>query len=156
MTTFAVRTESDTNLVLKSLVARAKRDRFTPGYKATDAEALGLLVAGYFQWDGVAILRTASRALEDANFHKESAVLDGLAAKYAPDPESYIDDDMRKALFAALKEASVGTDRATRLAFINKIVRRDGHDVDSLSRRAVYPLRYREFGQVMDVLNLLK
>lgn len=144
------------NIALKSVIERAKRERFTTGYKATDAEALGLLIASYFQWDGVAILQTASRALEDANFHTDAAVLDGLAAKYSPDPESYIDDDMRKALFAALRDANVDTDRETRLAFINKIVRRDGHDVDSLSRRAVYPLRYREFGQVMDVLNLLK
>lgn len=148
---------TDTNLSLRVLVNRAKRDRFTTGYKATDAEAMGLLVAGFFNHDGVAILRTASSALEDANFHQDAAVVDRLVARHAPDPESPIDDEMRKALFAALKDANVdANDRDTRLAFINKVVRRTGPAVDSLSRRAVYPLRYREFGQVMDVLDLLK
>ena len=149
-------TATAANLALKNLIVRAKIDRFTTGYKATDAEALGLLVAGYFEHDAVPILRTAEAALEDANFHRDAAVVGQLAAKYSPDPESYIDDDMRKALFAALKDASVDVDRDTRLAFINKIIRRSGADVDSLSRRAVYPLRYREFGEVMAVLDVLK
>ena len=56
---------------LKQMIDRQKKDFFMPEYqdKVTDEEALGLIVSHYFEWDGLAILKTLSSALEDANFH---------------------------------------------------------------------------------------
>lgn len=42
---------------------------------ASDAEALGLVIARYFEWDGLQILETSRRALEDANFHTEAEII---------------------------------------------------------------------------------
>ena len=39
-----------------------------------------MMVAHYLKWDGGAIIRAFSSALEDANFHKENAE---IKAKYA-------------------------------------------------------------------------
>lgn len=58
---------------------RIKRESFVKGYKATDAEALGMLVSKFFEWDGLAVLRTAQYALEDANFHTESGQVADMA-----------------------------------------------------------------------------
>lgn len=58
-----------------------KRTSFVKDYTATNEEAMGLLVSKFFEWDGVAILKSASYALEDANFHTESAVIDELVNK---------------------------------------------------------------------------
>lgn len=38
-----------------------------------DADAVGIMVSNYLEWDGAAIIRAFSSALEDANFHKENA-----------------------------------------------------------------------------------
>lgn len=67
--------------VLSALVERVKLSSFVPGYKATDQEAVGLLVARVFKWDGCAILDAAALALEDANFHKEAAAVAAMAGK---------------------------------------------------------------------------
>ena len=37
--------------------------------RATDADALGIIVAKYLKWDGCDIMETMFSALEDANFH---------------------------------------------------------------------------------------
>ena len=69
---------------LKEMIDKQKKVSFVPDYvdKATDEEALGLIVSNYFQWDGLAILKTLSSALEDANFHTENekiqAIIDEL------------------------------------------------------------------------------
>ena len=65
--------------LLAEMVASVKQASFVRGYKATDAEALGLLIARFFKWDGLAILRAAQYALEDANFHAESAKVAAMA-----------------------------------------------------------------------------
>jgi hypothetical protein len=44
----------------------------------TEADVLGLMLSEHFQWNGVAILETAAWALEDANYHRECAVVLGL------------------------------------------------------------------------------
>jgi hypothetical protein len=66
---------------IRTEIEHVKTDGFTKDYQASDEEALGIVLAQFFEWDGVAVLKTASYALEDANFHTESAVLDDLAAK---------------------------------------------------------------------------
>lgn len=65
--------------LLADMVASVKENSFIKGYTATDAEALGILIARFFQWDGLAILRAAQYALEDANFHGESAKVSDMA-----------------------------------------------------------------------------
>jgi hypothetical protein len=65
--------------LLADMVASIKAHSFVKDYKATDAEATGLLIARFFLWDGPAILRAAQYALEEANFHSESARVSGMA-----------------------------------------------------------------------------
>lgn len=66
---------------LRPLVERMKKETFVPGYNATDAEALGVAVSKFFKWDGFEVLRTAQAALEDANFHAESAAVGKMAER---------------------------------------------------------------------------
>ena len=54
--------------VMPTLLNAIKEKAFVNGYKATDAEALGLVVSKYSQWDAGSILAVTSEALEDANF----------------------------------------------------------------------------------------
>lgn len=62
------------DLMLKNIKAKS----FVKGYEASDEEAMALLVSKFFEWNGDAILKTASLALEDANFHKESGIVEAL------------------------------------------------------------------------------
>lgn len=75
----------DFNGPLRLLIDRKKVEAFTPDYrdKATDEEALGIMVSVFLQWDGVAIMRTLAAALEDANFHSECALVLRMADKAA-------------------------------------------------------------------------
>jgi len=54
--------------VLPTLLTAIKEKAFVKGYKATDAEALGLVVSKFSKWDAGSILAVTSEALEDANF----------------------------------------------------------------------------------------
>lgn len=65
---------------LKNLIEKKKDEAFRSEYrsKATDEEALGLIISSYFQWNGLAILRTLYSALEDANFHRENKAIQAL------------------------------------------------------------------------------
>lgn len=54
--------------VMPTLLNAIKEKAFVDGYKATDAEALGLVVSKFTQWDAGSILAVTSEALEDANF----------------------------------------------------------------------------------------
>ena len=56
------------NRPLKVLVEQKKKEAFIEPNKATDEEALGILIATYFEWDS-RIIRCFLEALEDANFH---------------------------------------------------------------------------------------
>lgn len=139
--------------IVQTLVDTIKRDSFTEGYKATDAEAFGLLMARYFGWDS-RILDAAARALEDANFHTESGQVAEMyqATLHADDDEPY-DDDMRKALFARLGEVyGRGLTRTERLAKLSTIVERP---VLTMSVRTTNPLTRGEFARAMRVLDTL-
>lgn len=143
-------------LRLRALISEQKRESYTPGSFPSDADALGGLVAAYFLWDGLAILRTAEAALTDANFHADAAVVAEMAGKYEPTDDEPIDQPLRSALFAALRDhygPAVGKDRDRRLGIVNKIVRREGPGVDSFSDRARFPLTRGEAKLVLDVLN---
>jgi hypothetical protein len=65
--------------LLAEMVASVKQTAFVKGHQATDPEALGLLIARFFQWDGLSVLRAAQYALEDANFNAESAQVSAMA-----------------------------------------------------------------------------
>jgi hypothetical protein len=56
-----------------------KRD--SSGYTVSDEEAMGLLISNFFEWDGLAILKTTYSALEDANFHTENETIKMLIEK---------------------------------------------------------------------------
>ena len=72
-------TEHHFAAAVRAEVDRVRAESFVPGYAATDPEALGVALAHYFQWDGLALLRTAQYALEDANYHTESALVGRMA-----------------------------------------------------------------------------
>ena len=56
-------------MTLKQLIQDKKNTAFVGDYNASDDEALGLLIAQYFAWNGEQIFRTMFYAMEDANFH---------------------------------------------------------------------------------------
>jgi hypothetical protein len=58
---------------LQELVDTVKKESFTGDYKASNREALGILISTYLQWDGHAILEASMLALENANFHSEAS-----------------------------------------------------------------------------------
>jgi hypothetical protein len=60
---------------LQALIDERKNLSFVEGYQATDEEGLGLVIAHHFEWDGLAILKSAMYALEDANFHTEAGLI---------------------------------------------------------------------------------
>ena len=68
---------------IKILIYEKKTSAFIPEYseKATDQEALGIMISQYFEWNGVAILETLYNALEDANFHTENQVIEAMIEK---------------------------------------------------------------------------
>ena len=66
---------------LQELVDGIKKQSFTEGYKATDQEALGILISTYFEWDGLRCLEALGFALENANFHSENEVVQDLIKK---------------------------------------------------------------------------
>lgn len=139
-------------LALANLINRAKREYYTTGYRATDSEALGLLVSKYFNWDGEDILRTAESALEDANFHRQAAAVAEMADALKPsisDTDSIRDHpEFRTAIHAGYTERGYkATDRARRLASMSKIV---GREVSSVNTLNVGEARH-----VLEVLNSL-
>ena len=63
---------------IQKLLSEQKKSSFVTGHKASDSEAMGLIVAHHFEWDGIRILEALGYALEDANFHSENEVVQGL------------------------------------------------------------------------------
>ena len=66
--------------LLRLVIDDVKINSFTDGYWATDEEALGLIIARVFDWDGVAIVKALGYALEDANFHTLRDIIDEVAS----------------------------------------------------------------------------
>lgn len=62
-------------MILKQLIEHKKKTSFVDGYDASDAEALGLLISQYFNYDGEEIFNTLYNAMEDANFHEFNAIM---------------------------------------------------------------------------------
>lgn len=66
---------------LREVIDRRKAESFSDPSKVKDTEALGIAIASFFDWDGVAILEVAVAALEDANFHTEAGLIDDMLTK---------------------------------------------------------------------------
>lgn len=75
--------ETPMNIELKKLIQAQIKQSFIPEYQstATDSDALGLMLAHYFEWDGLEILKAAYSALEDSNFHTENRKIDAMIKK---------------------------------------------------------------------------
>jgi hypothetical protein len=71
--------------VLADLVQEQKEKSFQDPSSATDPEALGILISNYYEWDGLRIMRAFQFALEDANFHTESAMVMEMADRLERD-----------------------------------------------------------------------
>tara|TARA_R110000751_G_scaffold292194_1_gene399497 strand:- start:443 stop:721 length:279 start_codon:yes stop_codon:yes gene_type:complete len=54
--------------IIPTLLTTIKQKAFVKGYKATDEEALGLVVSKFCKWDAEAITEVAAEAFIDANF----------------------------------------------------------------------------------------
>jgi len=68
---------------LKEMIQAQIKKSFVPEYqsKATDEQALGIMLSQYFEWDGLALLKVAYSALEDANFHTENRTIEQMIKK---------------------------------------------------------------------------
>ncbi len=64
--------------VLPTLLDAIKEKAYVNGYKASDTEALGLVVSKFTKWDLGAILNVAAEALEDANFDDVATQIDRI------------------------------------------------------------------------------
>lgn len=62
-----------------AILKEVKEHSFTSPDTISDAEAFGVLIANYFEWDGRQIAQTAFYALEDANYH---AMASGIADQW--------------------------------------------------------------------------
>lgn len=142
------------NAIVQTLVDTIKRERFVAGRTTSDAEAFGVLMAGYFDWDA-RILEAAAYALEDANFHGDSATVSELyqAHAHADDDQPY-DDSMRKALFARLNEVyGPGLSRPIRLGKVSKLIGRPVHSMSC--KNVANPVTRGEFARAMEILSTL-
>lgn len=68
---------------VKKLLQDTKATHWTPDYQlqVTDAQAMGILMAQYFEWDGLQILKATYEGLEDSNFHTENETINNLINK---------------------------------------------------------------------------
>lgn len=60
---------------IKDILVSIKESVFVEGYRASDEEAFGIMMAQYFGWDGYAIAEASGNALEEANFHGWAKIL---------------------------------------------------------------------------------
>lgn len=65
---------------LKDLINETIKQSFVKEYQSgvKDSKALGVMIARYFEWDGIRILDSFQSALTDANFHSVSEKIDAI------------------------------------------------------------------------------
>ena len=63
---------------LEKLIEIYKTEQFNNPNNVCDAEALGLMISHYFEWDGSRIKDVAYFAFEDSNFHSLNEGLNKL------------------------------------------------------------------------------
>ena len=72
----------DTQIELvNQVLEEIKKTSFIPSYKATNEEALAMLISRHSDYDGASILEASALALEDANFHPECQTLLEMAGR---------------------------------------------------------------------------
>ena len=71
---------------LKQLIELGRSTFYTEKYRAgiEDAEILGVMVAGFFEWTGQPIIKAFQSALEDANFHTLNSQITDLVNGKTP------------------------------------------------------------------------
>ena len=72
-------TAEQVQAIFTPLIEATKKSAFTDDYKATTEEALGIILAKFYEWNGNKILKASAYALEDANYHTESSIVSDLA-----------------------------------------------------------------------------
>lgn len=67
--------------LLYRIIELQKLNTFVEEYQsqATNEETLGVTMANFFEWSGKKLYLVLSSALEDANYHSGSALMDRLA-----------------------------------------------------------------------------
>lgn len=63
---------------IRTVLDQIKKEHWIEGYKASDSEAFGILMAKWFCWDGVQVLEATYSGLEDSNFHTENKTISSL------------------------------------------------------------------------------
>jgi hypothetical protein len=79
----------------KDLIYEAAREMFTVDYfvktdrETVIEEALGILTARLFEWDGTAVLRVCASGLEDSNYHTESGFITDAMLPLCDDEDAH-------------------------------------------------------------------
>lgn len=60
---------------LQAILHEIKETHYTNPKSVSDSQAIGILMAKYFEWDGLEILKATFEGLEDSNFHSENEVI---------------------------------------------------------------------------------
>jgi hypothetical protein len=76
---------TDSGNTFKQAIQEKKNESFVNPDNTSDSEAIGVLVASYFEWTGEPIIDTFLEALEDANFHTLRAALLEVIEKVEPE-----------------------------------------------------------------------
>ena len=63
---------------LGKAIKRAFLECYADDRGAAEEHILGVMIAVHFGWNGLDILKTASAALEDANFHDECELVEQM------------------------------------------------------------------------------
>jgi hypothetical protein len=71
-------TAAEVTAGVRPILDEIKSTYFVAGYDASDEEAMGILLARFFEWDGIAVLTAAGYGLEDSNFHTLNGKVDRL------------------------------------------------------------------------------
>jgi len=69
------------NRQVQEVLDDIKHGSFKLDYKATDEEAMGLLLSHFFEYDGIAILEAAGHGLTHSNFADAKDELDELVKR---------------------------------------------------------------------------
>jgi hypothetical protein len=74
----------DTKNCIQTAAEFKAETAFTPEYCKPEnlqeriVEGLGIAISQWAEWDGIKILEVFHAALEDANFHQEASIIEGL------------------------------------------------------------------------------
>jgi hypothetical protein len=63
---------------MKEILKRIKFLHYKDGSQVSDAQAMGILMSMYFEFDGLEILKATYEGLEDSNFHTENQTIQKL------------------------------------------------------------------------------